>query len=168
MNALGAARTGWDLGGATLWSTQEPCGMCAAAAEFTGVGEVRYLAPDPWALEGGSGTGAEAEGGVWLLAANVMFLRSVWPPRRARGAADPDTPPHRGTGAGVPPRRLAPGAARVPRGGDLAGTTVAAGALGCGLPYEPYLLMPFLLRDRAAGRSPRAGAGQVRRARAAA
>ncbi|MCX4629798.1 deaminase [Streptomyces sp. NBC_01443] len=76
MNALGAARTGWDLGGTTLWSTQEPCGMCAAA-EFTGVGEVRYPAPDPWAPAGGSGTGAEAEGGVWVLAANVMFLRSV-------------------------------------------------------------------------------------------
>ncbi|MBT2447619.1 nucleoside deaminase [Streptomyces sp. ISL-43] len=53
MNALGAARTGWDLGAATLWSTQEPCAMCAAAAGFTGVGRVRYLAPDPWALAGG-------------------------------------------------------------------------------------------------------------------
>ncbi|MFD3325918.1 nucleoside deaminase [Streptomyces sp. NPDC058701] len=45
MNALGAARTGWDLGATVLWSTREPCGMCAAAAEFTGVGAVRYLAP---------------------------------------------------------------------------------------------------------------------------
>lgn len=95
LNALGAARTGWDLGAAVLWSTQEPCGMCAAAAEFTGVGAVRYLAPDPWALSkgapgalGGPGeagassgwgaSGAEAVGeAVWLLAANVMFLRSV-------------------------------------------------------------------------------------------
>uniref|UniRef100_A0AAU2JR43 CMP/dCMP-type deaminase domain-containing protein n=1 Tax=Streptomyces sp. NBC_00049 TaxID=2903617 RepID=A0AAU2JR43_9ACTN len=80
MNALGAARTGWDLGSAVLWSTQEPCGMCAAAAGFTGVGEVRYLAPDPWALADGSAgsSGATpADGQVWLVAANAMFLRSV-------------------------------------------------------------------------------------------
>ncbi|MFC9295901.1 nucleoside deaminase [Streptomyces sp. NPDC057011] len=80
MNALGAARTGWDLGSAVLWSTQEPCDMCAAAARFTRVGEVRYLAPDPWALaEGSAGaSGARPAGGaVWLLAANAMFLRSV-------------------------------------------------------------------------------------------
>ncbi|MGE7389432.1 deaminase [Streptomyces sp. NPDC004126] len=90
MNALGAARTGWDLGSATLWSTQEPCAMCAAAAGFTGVGAVRYLAPDPWALaEGCDGaSGAEPVGDpVWLLAANVMFLRSV-----AVAAAGPAEP----------------------------------------------------------------------------
>ncbi|MCX5198275.1 nucleoside deaminase [Streptomyces sp. NBC_00249] len=90
MNALGAARTGWDLGSATLWSTQEPCGMCAAAAGFTGVGRVRYLAPDPWALaEGADGSsGAEPVGeDLWLLAANVMFLRSV-----AVAAAGPGEP----------------------------------------------------------------------------
>ncbi|MFG2751491.1 nucleoside deaminase [Streptomyces xanthophaeus] len=80
MNALGAARTQWDLGSAVLWSTQEPCRMCAAAARFTGVGRVRYLAPDPWALTDGSAgsSGADEQGeAVWLLAANVMFLRSV-------------------------------------------------------------------------------------------
>lgn len=79
MNALGAARTGWDLGAATLWSTQEPCSMCAAAAEFTGVGRVRYVAPDPWALSSGTGTGSGADPGAthWLLVANAMFLRSV-------------------------------------------------------------------------------------------
>lgn len=80
MNALGAARTGWDLGSAVLWSTQEPCAMCAAAARFTGVGQVRYLAPDPWALSDGSagGSGAlPAAEAVWLPAANAMFLRSV-------------------------------------------------------------------------------------------
>ncbi|MEV6953197.1 nucleoside deaminase [Streptomyces sp. NPDC051183] len=89
MNALGAARTAWDLGAAVLWSTQEPCGMCAAAARFTGVGEVRYLAPDPWALAGGSpeATASRACGGVWLPAANVMFLRSV--AVAATGPAEP-------------------------------------------------------------------------------
>lgn len=80
MNALGAARTGWDLGAAVLWSTQEPCAMCTAAARFTGVGQVRYLAPDPWALAEGSsgGSGARPVGAaVWQLAADAMFLRSV-------------------------------------------------------------------------------------------
>ncbi|MCX4778479.1 deaminase [Streptomyces sp. NBC_01264] len=80
MNALGAARTGWDLGTATLWSTQEPCSMCAAAAEFTGVGRVRYVAPDPWALSSGDGGGCDADPAGrthWLLVANAMFLRSV-------------------------------------------------------------------------------------------
>lgn len=80
MNALGAARTGWDLGSAVLWSTQEPCAMCAAAARFTGVGQVRYLAPDPWALsEGSAGRSGSlpAAAEVWLPAANAMFLRSV-------------------------------------------------------------------------------------------
>ncbi|EFL15187.1 nucleoside deaminase [Streptomyces sp. C] len=90
MNALGAARTGWDLGSATLWSTQEPCAMCAAAAGFTGVGAVRYLAPDPWALADGcdGASGADAVGDpVWLLAANLMFLRSV--AVAATGPAEP-------------------------------------------------------------------------------
>ncbi|WP_406200200.1 deaminase [Kitasatospora sp. NBC_01560] len=32
LNALAAARTGWDLAVHTLWSSHEPCGMCAAAA----------------------------------------------------------------------------------------------------------------------------------------
>ncbi|MFF2775449.1 nucleoside deaminase [Streptomyces sp. NPDC058052] len=92
MNALGAARTAWDLGALTLWSTQEPCSMCTAAAAFTGVGAVRYLAPDPWSLaaetDGSSGVaGLEAQ--PWLVAANVMFLRSV--AEAARGAGEPAT-----------------------------------------------------------------------------
>ncbi|MFB7357480.1 deaminase [Streptomyces gardneri] len=80
MNALGAARTGWNLSLLSLWSTQEPCSMCTAAAAFTGVGAVRYLAPDPWALAHGS-DGSSGVAGMgrqsWLVAANVMFLKSV-------------------------------------------------------------------------------------------
>ncbi|MFJ2060522.1 nucleoside deaminase [Streptomyces sp. NPDC087908] len=80
MNALGAARTAWDLGVLTLWSTQEPCSMCTAAASFTKVGSVRFLAPDPWALTSGmagvsGATGPDRQ--IWLVAASVMFLRSV-------------------------------------------------------------------------------------------
>ncbi|MFF8835622.1 nucleoside deaminase [Streptomyces sp. NPDC015130] len=91
MNALGAARTGWDLSRLSLWSTQEPCSMCTAAAAFTGVGTVRYLAPDPWALTHGSG-GSSGVAGMgrqsWLVAANVMFLRSV---SAAAQGAEPET-----------------------------------------------------------------------------
>ncbi|MFJ8210394.1 nucleoside deaminase [Streptomyces sp. NPDC096033] len=81
MNALGVARTEWDLEALTLWSTQEPCSMCTAAAAFVGVGSVRFLAPDPWALasgnDGASGVTGEDPQSHWLVAANVMFLRSV-------------------------------------------------------------------------------------------
>lgn len=81
MNALARARTGWDLAGHTLWSTQEPCSMCAAAAEFTGVGTVRYLAADPWATATGrpsaSARALLTAEPVWRTAATVLFLRSV-------------------------------------------------------------------------------------------
>jgi tRNA(Arg) A34 adenosine deaminase TadA len=91
-NALAVARTGWDLGALTLWSTQEPCAMCAAAAAFTGVGAIRYLAPDPWALatgNDGSAAGPRTTGpadDVWLVAANLLFLQSV---ANARGPGHP-------------------------------------------------------------------------------
>ncbi|MFE1952097.1 nucleoside deaminase [Streptomyces sp. NPDC059524] len=80
MNALGVARTEWEMSSLTLWSTQEPCSMCTAAASFTGVGSVRFLAPDPWAVASGN-SGSSGVPGMnqqsWLVAANVMFLRSV-------------------------------------------------------------------------------------------
>ncbi|MGW7432655.1 nucleoside deaminase [Streptomyces sp. NPDC054861] len=81
MNALAQARTGWDLGTHTLWSTQEPCSMCAAAAEFTGVGTVRFLAADPWATATGrpspSARARLSAEPVWQAAATLLFLRSV-------------------------------------------------------------------------------------------
>ncbi|QXQ96624.1 nucleoside deaminase [Streptomyces sp. WY228] len=92
LNALGSARTEWDLGATTLWSTQEPCSMCSAAASFTGVGAVRYLAPDPWALatgNEGSSSGTCVTGGGWLVAANAMFLKSV--SEAAEGGEEPAT-----------------------------------------------------------------------------
>jgi tRNA(Arg) A34 adenosine deaminase TadA len=47
MNALAAVDTAAELGGMTLWSSYQPCSVCAAACEFTGVGRVRFIAPDP-------------------------------------------------------------------------------------------------------------------------
>jgi tRNA(Arg) A34 adenosine deaminase TadA len=50
MNVLAAVSTDLDLTGCILWTTQEPCSMCTAAMAFAGVGVVRYVAPDPWAI----------------------------------------------------------------------------------------------------------------------
>lgn len=88
MNALAAARTAWDLSSHTMWSTQEPCSMCASAIAFTGVGAVRFLAPDPWSLATGGldrafvptevveRTAGPAED-LWLVFANVLFLLGI-------------------------------------------------------------------------------------------
>lgn len=60
--------------------------MCHAVAAFTGVGRVRLLAPDPWAIAAGlSGRRDHAEGltvegpsgDAWQIAAEVLFLASV-------------------------------------------------------------------------------------------
>jgi tRNA(Arg) A34 adenosine deaminase TadA len=47
MNALAAISTGTELGDLTLRSSHQPCLTCAAACEFTGVGRVAFVAPDP-------------------------------------------------------------------------------------------------------------------------
>ena len=92
LNALAAVPTGRELGTDTLWSTQEPCSMCAAAAAFVGVGRVCYLAPDPWALAARPVRGpAEVEtigpmDGGWLVAANLFFLYGI---AAARGTDHP-------------------------------------------------------------------------------
>jgi tRNA(Arg) A34 adenosine deaminase TadA len=79
MNVLAAVRTGWELAACTLWSTQEPCSMCAAAAAFTGVGRVRYVAPDPWAVatEQAASAADGPAGDLWVVTANVLFLHAV-------------------------------------------------------------------------------------------
>lgn len=93
MNVLAAVPEGRALGHCTLWSTQEPCSMCTAAAAFTGVGTVRYLAPDPWAIATGVSRGNQPTGDEaattgtprmlgpgtdrWVVAANLLFLGSV-------------------------------------------------------------------------------------------
>jgi tRNA(Arg) A34 adenosine deaminase TadA len=80
MNAFAAVRTERDLGDCILVSTQEPCSMCAAASSFLGVGTVRYLAPDPWALASGQPENAAAVGpapDLWVVTANLMFLLGI-------------------------------------------------------------------------------------------
>jgi len=70
MNALAGIETGTELAGMTLWSSHRPCAMCAAAREFTGVGAVIFIAPDPSDDDGGIET-------EWVIAANLLFLSGV-------------------------------------------------------------------------------------------
>jgi uncharacterized protein (DUF1810 family)/tRNA(Arg) A34 adenosine deaminase TadA len=75
MNALAAIATGTDLGELTLWSSHRPCLMCAAACEFTGVGHVVFIAPDPSDDDSGEDPdGIETE---WIVVANLLFLSGV-------------------------------------------------------------------------------------------
>ena len=75
MNALAGIDTGTEPGGMTLWSSHRPCMMCAAACEFTGVGTVIFIAPDPSDDNGGEDPdGIETE---WVIAANLLFLSGV-------------------------------------------------------------------------------------------
>lgn len=75
MNALARIDTQADLSEMTLWSSHRPCAMCAAACEFTGVGTVVFIAPDPSDDDPGedpSGIAAE-----WVVTANLLFLSAV-------------------------------------------------------------------------------------------
>ena len=91
LNALARVPTDRDLGRDTLWSSQEPCSMCTAAAAFVGVGKIAYVAPDPWALasdrsraqqpafptavDGPPVSGPAAE--PWRTVANALFILSI-------------------------------------------------------------------------------------------
>ncbi len=118
MNVLAAARTGWDLSGCTLWSTHEPCSMCAAAAVFTKIGTVRYVAPDPWAVAAGSGPDRLAApvasplgDSRWSRVAGLLFVLGV------ADRVGPDSP----TVTGNPElARLALESLPAPTGGSLA------------------------------------------------
>jgi tRNA(Arg) A34 adenosine deaminase TadA len=75
MNALAGIDTAADLSEMTLWSSHRPCTMCAAACEFTGVGVVIFIAPDPSDEDLGEDLdGIETE---WVITANLLFLSGV-------------------------------------------------------------------------------------------
>lgn len=75
MNALAGIDTGADLSGMTLWSSHRPCPMCAAACQFTGVGAVIFIAPDPSDDDLGEDPGGIAT--EWVITANLLFLSGV-------------------------------------------------------------------------------------------
>jgi tRNA(Arg) A34 adenosine deaminase TadA len=94
MNTLAAVPTSRELSADTLWSTQQPCAMCDAAAVFCGVGTVAWLAPDPWAIADEVSTERAAAPTVrvpptdhrWLVVANALFVASIV---RTRGRDHP-------------------------------------------------------------------------------
>jgi tRNA(Arg) A34 adenosine deaminase TadA len=75
MNALAGIETGASLGDLTLWSSHQPCLMCAAACTFTGVGQVVFIAPDPSDDDDGADPGGIAT--EWVIVANLLFLSGV-------------------------------------------------------------------------------------------
>jgi tRNA(Arg) A34 adenosine deaminase TadA len=83
LNALAVVRTEHELAPCTLWSSHQPCSMCAAAAAFTGVGRVRYVAPDPWAVAADPTGTADQDRSEplgdprWATVAGMLFLLGV-------------------------------------------------------------------------------------------
>jgi tRNA(Arg) A34 adenosine deaminase TadA len=75
MNALARISADADLSTTILWSSHRPCVMCAAACEFTGVGQVRFVAPDP--SDGQPGPDPAGVDGQWLIVANLLFLAGI-------------------------------------------------------------------------------------------
>lgn len=85
LNAIAHLPTDADHGRLTVWTTQHPCSMCAAAIAFTGIGAVRYIADDPSDHCGDEDRLATRAGvpytaldePFWWLVANVLFLSVV-------------------------------------------------------------------------------------------
>jgi tRNA(Arg) A34 adenosine deaminase TadA len=82
LNALALLTNEADHGALTLWTTQHPCAMCAAAIAFVGIGAVGYLADDP-SEDAPPESVAATRGGVpyralgdplWCTVANLLFL----------------------------------------------------------------------------------------------
>ena len=81
-NALAGVDTDLDWGELTLFTTQHPCSMCAAAISFTGVGRVVYIADDPSddstppqiAATRGRVTYQRLGSVEWAIIATIMFL----------------------------------------------------------------------------------------------
>jgi tRNA(Arg) A34 adenosine deaminase TadA len=82
LNALALLDTDADWATATLWCTQHPCAMCAAAIAFTGVGRVVYLAGDPSDDSAPDEVAATRRGAAytelgdpyWGVVSNLLFL----------------------------------------------------------------------------------------------
>jgi phosphoribosylformimino-5-aminoimidazole carboxamide ribotide isomerase len=78
MNAIASVAEDTDLSCCEVWTTQQPCSMCQAAIDFTGIGGVHYVASDPSAEPPrapyrGSGEATE----IWTVVANVLFLHGI-------------------------------------------------------------------------------------------
>ena len=82
LNALALVATELDHALLTLWSTQHPCAMCAAAAQFVGIGRVCFIADDPSdhspqevvAARRGKVVYERLARPLWSTACNLLFL----------------------------------------------------------------------------------------------
>ena len=83
MNALARLATDCEPADFTIWSTQQPCSMCAAAISFVGIRHVIAVARDP---SDPARPTDEALDDVWVVLATVMFLMG---PLRVGGADHP-------------------------------------------------------------------------------
>lgn len=82
LNAMALLATETDPASLTLWSTQHPCAMCAAAVRFVGIGKVRFVADDP-SDDSPAGIIVATRGSVpyetlgnplWWTISNLLFL----------------------------------------------------------------------------------------------
>ena len=93
LNALARLDTDVDSSKLTLFTTEHPCSMCAAALSFTGIGRVVYIADDPSddatpqqvSATRGSVTYQRLGSVEWAIVATIMFL---YVGAELRGAAD--------------------------------------------------------------------------------
>jgi tRNA(Arg) A34 adenosine deaminase TadA len=82
LNVLALIPTETDHTTLTLWTTQHPCLMCAAALQFVGIGKVAFIADDP--SDDSPGAVVVARRGripyerlaspLWSTICNVLFL----------------------------------------------------------------------------------------------
>ncbi len=90
MNALAQVPSERALRECTLWTTLQPCLLCAAAAVMVGVGHVRFLAADPfvaeveqlpdlnpWIAENWPRYDAPTTDQRWELAALLLYLNAA-------------------------------------------------------------------------------------------
>src|ERR1017187_3427247 len=99
MNALAAVETGTDLASLTLWSSQRPCVLCAAACEFTGAGSVAFTRDgDANMLTGVSADGADD---VWARAMPTTTGRTCGCPMSCTGTATAGDQQRRPASVGV-------------------------------------------------------------------
>ena len=83
MNALALLATDCDTTDLTIWSTQQPCPMCAAAISFVPIQDVIGVARDP---SDPTRPADEVLHDIWVVLATVMFLIG---PIRVGGADHP-------------------------------------------------------------------------------
>lgn len=82
LNALARISTETDHAKLTLWTTQHPCSMCAAALAFVGIGQVSFVADDlsddssPEAIIASRGQIIYKSLGdpLWWTISNLLFL----------------------------------------------------------------------------------------------